>query len=47
VNGIDGTKAVEVTSGPIQKKTMVYYPLLCGIGLENKIKQSVGDHLGA
>ena len=47
VNGIDGTKAVEVTSGPIQKKTMMYYPLLCGIGLENKIKQSVCDHLDA
>ena len=47
VNGLEGTKAVEVTSGPIQKKTMMYYPLLCGIGLENKIKQSVCDHLDA
>ena len=47
LNGLEGTKAVEVTSGPIQKKTMMWDGPHCGIGLENSINKGVDDHLDA
>ena len=45
VNGLEGTKAVEVCAGPVKKKTMIWEASLCGVGLENKIKEAISDHV--
>ena len=45
VNGVEGTKAVEVSSGPIKKKMVMWEAPLCGSGLENSIKEAIDDHL--
>jgi len=45
VNGLKGTKAVEVCQGPTKKKTMMWEASLCGNGLETTIKEAIGDHL--
>jgi len=47
VNGLEGTKAVEVCPGPAKKKVMTWNASLCGAGLENKIKEAIDDHLDA
>jgi len=45
VNGLEGTKAVEVCQGPTKKKTMIWEAPLCGIGLKKAINQGIEDHL--
>ena len=45
VNGLEGTKAVEVCQGPTKKKTMIWEAPLCGIGLKKAIHQGIEDHL--
>jgi hypothetical protein len=47
VNGLEGTKAVEVCPGPAKKKVMTWTISLCGIGLYNKIMEAIDDHLDA
>ena len=47
VNGLEGTKAVEVCPGPVKKKTMIWDASLCGVGLESSIKEAIDDHLDA
>ena len=47
VNGLEGTKAVEVCPGPAKKKVMTWNASLCGLGLENKIKEAIGEHVDA
>ena len=47
VNGLEGTKAVEVCPGPAKKKVMTWAISLCGIGLYNKIMEAIDDHLDA
>ena len=47
VNGLEGTKAVEVCPGPAKKKVMTWTIALCGIGLYNKIMEAIDDHLDA
>ena len=47
VNGLEGTKAVEVCPGPAKKKVMTWNASLCGAGLENSIKEAIDDHLDA
>ena len=47
VNGLEGTKAVEVCPGPAKKKVMTWNASLCGVGLENSIKEAIDDHLDA
>ena len=44
VNGLEGTKAVEVCAGPVKKKTMIWEASLCGNGLESSIKGAIIDH---
>ena len=44
VNGLNGTKAVEVVGGS-KKKMMMWEASLCGNGLETSIKEAIGDHL--
>ena len=46
VNGVEGTKAVEVCPGLVKKKKM-WNVSLCGIGLENSTKNPIKDHLDA
>jgi len=45
VNGLEGTKAVEVCQGPTKKKTVIWEAPLCGIGLKKAINQGIEDHL--
>ena len=45
VNGLEGTKAVEVCAGPVKKKTMIWEASLCGVGLESSIKEAISDHV--
>jgi len=47
VNGLEGTKAVEVCPGPAKKKVMTWNASLCGLGLYNKIMEAIDDHLDA
>ena len=47
VNGLEGTKAVEVCAGPTKKKVMTWNASLCGLGLYNKIMEAIDDHLDA
>ena len=44
LNGTDGAKAVEVLDAS-KTKVMAWKSHLCGVGLENSIKQAVDDHL--
>ena len=43
LNGLGGVKAVEVI-GASKTKVMTWKSHLCGVGLENRIKQAIGDH---
>jgi hypothetical protein len=47
INGLEGTKAVEVCPGPVKKKMMMWEAHLCGSGLEKSIKDAIEDHLVA
>ena len=47
VNGLEGTKAVEVCQGPTQKKMMIWEAPLCGIGLKKAIKEAIDFHVDA
>ena len=47
INGLEGTKAVEVCPGPVKKKTMIWEASLCGSGLENSTKEAIIGHVDA